>query len=78
MLICQSLIGDRLVTSYNIFRLGLYFGWATHSVFGRENSINTQDAYSEVKSVHITLQPSIANHNALSPRLVISPLQHQT
>ena len=55
MQICQSLIGGRLVTSFNIFWLGLHFGWATHSGFGRENSINPLDAYSEVKSVHITL-----------------------
>ena len=78
MQICQSLIGGRLVTSYNIFPLGLHFGWATYSGFGRENSINPLDAYREVKSVHITLQPSAANHDALPPRLVISPLQHQT
>jgi acyl-CoA reductase-like NAD-dependent aldehyde dehydrogenase len=31
------------------------FGGAKHSGFGRENSIYTPDAYSEVKSVHITL-----------------------
>ena len=55
MQICQSIIGGRLVTSFNIFPLGLHFVWATHSGFGRENSIYTLDAYNEVKSVHITL-----------------------
>ena len=66
-----------MITSFNIFRLGLHFGWATQSGFGRENSITPLDTYSEVKSAHINLQPSATNHDALSPRLVISPLQHQ-
>ena len=77
MQICQSIIGGRLVTSFNIFPLGLHFGWATHSGFGRENSINPLDTYSEVKSLHITLQSSAAKHEALPPRPVVSPSQHQ-
>ena len=77
MQICQSLISGRLVTSFNIFPLGLHFGWATHSGFGRENSINPLDAYSGVKSLHIILQSSAANHEALTPRPVIRPSQHQ-
>ena len=77
MQICQSIIGGRLVTSFNIFPLGLHFGWATYSGFGRENSINPLDAYSEVKSLHITLQSRASNHEALPPRPVISPSQHQ-
>ena len=73
MQICQSLIGCRLVTSFHIFPLGLHFGWATHSGFVQENLINPLDAYSEVKSARITLQPSAENHEALPSRPVISP-----
>jgi acyl-CoA reductase-like NAD-dependent aldehyde dehydrogenase len=47
--------GFVLVNSFNILPPGLPFGGAKHSGFGRENSIYTLDAYSEVKSVHITL-----------------------
>ncbi|MGB0198107.1 MAG: aldehyde dehydrogenase family protein, partial [Candidatus Puniceispirillaceae bacterium] len=41
--------------SFNILPPGLPFGGAKQSGFGRENSLYTLDAYSEVKSVHITL-----------------------
>ena len=47
--------GNVWVNSFNILPPGLPFGGAKHSGFGRENSIYTLDAYSEVKSVHITL-----------------------
>ena len=47
--------GNVWVNSFNILLPSLPFGGATHSDLGRENSINTLDAYSEVKSVHITL-----------------------
>ena len=47
--------GNVWVNSFNILPPGLPFGGAKHSCFGRENSIYTLDAYSEVKSVHITL-----------------------
>ena len=47
--------GNVWVNSFNILPPSLPFGGAKHSGFGRENSIYTLDAYSEVKSVHITL-----------------------
>ena len=47
--------GNVWVNSFNILPPGLPFGGAKHSCFGRENSIYTLDAYSEVRSVHITL-----------------------
>ena len=47
--------GNVWVNSFNILPPGMPFGGAKHSGFGRENSIYTLDAYSEVKSVHITL-----------------------
>jgi acyl-CoA reductase-like NAD-dependent aldehyde dehydrogenase len=51
----QNLSGNVWVNSFNILPPGMPFGGARHSGFGRENSISTLDAYSEVKSVHITL-----------------------
>ena len=47
--------GNVWVNSFNILPPGLPFGGAKHSCFGRENSIYTMDAYSEVRSVHSTL-----------------------
>ena len=47
--------GNVWVNSRNILPPSLPFGGAKHPGFGRENSIYTLDAYSEVKSVHITL-----------------------
>ena len=47
--------GNVWVNSFNILPPGLPFGGAKKSGFGRENSLYTLDAYSEVKSVHITL-----------------------
>ena len=47
--------GNVWVNSFNILPPGMPFGGTKHSGFGRENSIYTLDAYSEVKSVHITL-----------------------
>jgi len=47
--------GNVWVNSFNILPPGLPFGGAKQSGFGRENSLYTLDAYSEVKSVHITL-----------------------
>jgi acyl-CoA reductase-like NAD-dependent aldehyde dehydrogenase len=53
--ITLELGGNVWVNSFNILPPGMPFGGAKHSGFGRENSIYTLDAYSEVKSVHITL-----------------------
>ena len=47
--------GNVWVNSFNILPPGLPFGGAKRSDFDRENSLYTLDAYSEVKSVHITL-----------------------
>ena len=43
-----QIYGNVWVSNFNILPLGLPFGGAKHSGFGR-------DAFSEVKSVHITL-----------------------
>jgi|TARA_E500000178_G_scaffold278461_1_gene277982 betaine-aldehyde dehydrogenase len=47
--------GNVWVNSFNIFPPGMPFGGAKNSGFGQGNSTYTLDAYSEVKSVHITL-----------------------
>jgi betaine-aldehyde dehydrogenase len=47
--------GNVWVNSFNILPPGLPFGGAKQSGFGRENSLYTLDAYSEIKSVHISL-----------------------
>ena len=47
--------GNVWVNSFNILPPGLPFGGTKKSGFGRENSLYTLDAYSEVKSVHVTL-----------------------
>jgi acyl-CoA reductase-like NAD-dependent aldehyde dehydrogenase len=53
--ITLELGGNVWVNSFNILPPGTPFGGAKHSGFGQENSIYKLDAYSEVKSVHITL-----------------------
>ena len=54
--VADRLISDNVwVNSFNILPPSLPFGGATHSDLGRKNSIHTLDAYSEIKSVHITL-----------------------
>ena len=50
-----SISGNVWVNSFNILPPSLPFGGAKHYGFGREDSIYTLDAYSEVKSVHTTL-----------------------
>ncbi|MEC8109724.1 MAG: aldehyde dehydrogenase family protein [Pseudomonadota bacterium] len=47
--------GNVWVNSFYMLPPGLPFGGAKKSGFGRENSLYTLDAYSEVKSVHISL-----------------------
>ena len=47
--------GNIWFNSVNILPLGLPFGRAKRPGFGRENSICTLNACSELKSVHITL-----------------------
>ena len=47
--------GNVWVNSFNILPPGLPFGGTKKSGFGRENSLYTMDAYSEIKSVHVTL-----------------------
>lgn len=47
--------GNVWVNTYNLLPAGLPFGGSKHSGFGRENSIYSLEAYSEVKATYVQL-----------------------
>lgn len=51
----QLISGNVWVNSYNLLPPGLPFGGARQSGFGRENSVYSLEAYSEIKSTYIQL-----------------------